>query len=71
MSNKHKADLYNIFKHVSMMEIILFLPIGFLFVYLPVTNFFSMIINLMIVILCVIGLVTIYHIVKGRISRKN
>ncbi|MDA1476407.1 DUF6007 family protein [Bacillus changyiensis] len=71
MSNKHKDDLYDIFKHVSMMDIILFVPIGFLFVYLSVTNFMSIIRNLMIVILCGIGFAAIYHVVKELIFQKN
>ncbi|WP_375335814.1 DUF6007 family protein [Bacillus sp. WMMC1349] len=71
MRNNDKDDLYDIFRHISMMEVLFFLPIGFLFVYLPVTNFLSIFINLMIVILCVIGFATFYHVVKGWISPKN
>ncbi|OJT66765.1 DUF6007 family protein [Bacillus licheniformis] len=69
--NKQKDGLYEVFKHMSIMELVFFIPVSFLFFYLPVNNIMSIILNLFIVILTGIGLATVYNFVRKQISQKK
>ncbi|MGE6632051.1 DUF6007 family protein [Bacillus sp. NPDC077027] len=57
---KQKDELYEIFKHISILEVVFFIPASLLFLYLPVNSFISIILNVIIVMLTGIGASAVY-----------
>lgn len=69
--NKQKDDLYEVFKHISILEVLFFIPASLLFLYLPVNSFISIILNVVIVILSGIGASAVYRYSRKLINRKQ
>ncbi|MCY7718441.1 DUF6007 family protein [Bacillus altitudinis] len=69
--DKQKDDLYEVFKHISILEVLFFIPASLLFFYLPVNNFISIILNVAIVILSGIGTSAVYRYSRKLIKRKK
>ncbi|ERN53786.1 DUF6007 family protein [Alkalihalophilus marmarensis] len=68
---KHnQQDVVQMFKGITIWEISLFVPATLLFLYLPVDNFFHIIINVVIFFLCVIGIYSIITYFKSLKKKK-
>ncbi|MCJ1783517.1 DUF6007 family protein [Mammaliicoccus sciuri] len=57
-------NLKEIFKDITILEIICFIPFMFLFSYLPNSNMICIIVNIVIVIFCCLGASHLFYLIK-------
>ncbi|MCD8882359.1 DUF6007 family protein [Mammaliicoccus sciuri] len=57
-------NLKEIFKDITILEIICFIPFMFLFSYLPNSNMICIIVNIVIVIFCCLGASHLFYLSK-------
>ncbi|GAB4073055.1 DUF6007 family protein [Barrientosiimonas marina] len=64
-------DLKGVFDRMGILDLIFIIPMFLLFSYLPVYNFWSIIINTIIVIFFAFGLSAAFHILVSIIKKRN
>ncbi|WP_436864989.1 DUF6007 family protein [Mammaliicoccus sciuri] len=63
-------NLKEIFKNITILEIICFIPFMFLFSYLPNSNMICTIVNIVIVIFCCLGASHLFCLINDYIKNK-
>lgn len=64
-------SFYRMFKDITILELISFIPLLLLFAYLPKSNIFNIFINVIIIILCCFGISFLFYIFKNQKSDKE
>ncbi|OEH53156.1 hypothetical protein AQ616_17910 [Oceanobacillus sp. E9] len=63
------TDIKSIFKRMGWLDLIFIIPMFLLFSYLPTYNFWSILLNVIIVIFFSFGLAMVFHIIVDSIKR--